>query len=89
MHPTRGVASNVAAHASMPRLSLFFILFFFTDSLQLSSIRTDSASIHAELGRFGQNQAISTKLGRIDRRPKWPKQVEIDIESCQNSRNQL
>lgn len=63
--------------------------FFFTDSLQLSSIRADSASIHAELGRFGQNQAISTKLGRIDRRPKWPKQVEIDIESCQNSRNQL
>ena len=77
MHPTRGVASNVAAHASMPRLSLFFFYFFFTDSLQLSSIRADSASIHAELGRFGQNQAISTKLGRINWRPKWPKRTEM------------
>ena len=43
--PMRGVATNVAARASVLRMSFFF---FFR-------ICADSASIHAKSGRFGQN----------------------------------
>ena len=64
--PMRGAVSDVAAHSSVPRLSFFF--FFSLDSRWPSSIRTDSASIRTEPGRFGQNQAVSAELGRIG----WP-----------------
>ena len=57
--PMRGAASDVAAHSSMPRLSSFFF-FFLTYSCQLSSIRVDSALIHADLARI---------------RPYWPNRV--------------
>ena len=84
--PTRGVASDVVARASVPRLSFFF---FFTDSRRLDLIRTNSALFCIEPGRFGQNQAILAESGRMGQWSKHIKIAEIGLESCQNSRNQL
>ena len=53
------LVSDVAAGASMPRLSFFFF-FFFTDSHRLSF----------DMRRFGQNQAESGCIGQQLKRPE-------------------
>ena len=64
--------SDAAACVSVPRLSFFFFfpqirfdLARFTPTWLLFS------PIHAELGQFGQNQAVSAESGRIGQ-PYWP-----------------
>ena len=49
-----------------------------------SRIRTDSASIHANLRR---TELIRPESGRIGQRLKWPKQAKIDLEYRQKSQN--
>ena len=70
-----GAASDVIARALVLRVSIFFFL----DLQQLGLIR-------AELSRFDQNRAILAESSRIG---QWPKQAEIGLESCRNSRNRL
>ena len=75
--PMRGVASDAAACTLVPRLSFFF----FTYSRWLGSICANLASICAEPGWFGQNQAVLAESSCFGRRPKRPKQAEIGLES--------
>ena len=55
--------------------------FFFTYSRWLGSICANLASICAEPGWFGQNQAVLAESSCFGQRPKRPKQAEISLES--------
>ena len=73
-NPTQPDAvSDAVARVLVPRLSFFF-----------SRIRTDSASIHANLRR---TKLIRPDSGRIGQRLKWPKQAKIGLEYRQKSQN--
>ena len=94
--PTRPDA-GCSIQRSCPRVGatseLFFFFFFFSrihiDLARFKPIRLLFSPICAELGRFGQNQAVSAKSGYIGRQPKQIKTAEISLESCRNSQNRL
>ena len=84
-HPTQLPARRCHVRA--------FFFFFFSrihiDLARFKPIRLLFSPICAELGRFGQNQAVSAKSGYIGRQPKQIKTAEISLESCRNSQNRL
>ena len=63
--------------------SELFFFFFSRIHAESGSIRTDSARIGFNSHRFGQNRVVSTS--NLNR----PKQAEISLELCWNSRNRL
>ena len=71
--------SDAVARASVLRLSFFFFLGFATT-------RLDSHWIGHILAIIGPYWVVSA--GNRNG-PKWPKQDEIGLESCRNSRNRL
>ena len=73
--PTWGVAFDVAAHATVPRLSFFFF-FFITDSLQLGLIRAD----------FHRTWPIRPESGHIGQIGSYRPAIKV-VETNQNGRN--
>ena len=69
--PTQGAATDAAAHALVPCLSIlfYFILFYFYFNGFVPT-RLWFALIQAEPGKFSQNQVVSAESDHIGWRPK-------------------